>query len=129
MKLVATMWEEEAGAILKPIVEQASRSILRTANKAALGSPRASAVESSPAKKSPSMSLLQDAANVVLPMLKCTAESKAKLSSAMQNLAHAAEYYLQVGSAASYFNIHFNVYFNYYFIVSLYQHHFNRLVS
>ena len=51
--------------------------------------------ESSPARKA-SSSLLSELTNSALPMLKSNAETKKSLSSAMQNLAHAAEYYLQV---------------------------------
>lgn len=92
---VAAMWCEEADTILKPIVEQASKSILR-ANKAPGGSPSFKTAEASPIRKSSSALLMLDLSNVVVPMLKASPESKKNLCSAMQNLAHAAEYYLQV---------------------------------
>ena len=93
---VADMWQEEADAILKPITEQATKSIVRTPVKTSPGSPSSSKTsESSPARKA-SSSLLSELTNSALPMLKSNAETKKSLSSAMQNLAHAAEYYLQV---------------------------------
>lgn len=92
------MWQEEADTILKPMIDQASKSIVRT-SKGVMGSPSSKMTESSPARRSSSLNLLQDATNVVIPMLKVTSESKKNLSSAMQNLVHAAEYYLQVGNS------------------------------
>lgn len=94
---VAAMWQEEADAILKPMIEQASKSILRTPVKSSPGSPSPKAIESSPVRKSAvSSALLTELANTAVPMLKSNSETKKNLSAAMQNLAHAAEYFLQV---------------------------------
>lgn len=92
---VAAMWQEEAESILKPIVDLAFKSILRAAKKP-VGTPSPKTVDSSPAKNKSSTSLFVEPVAVTVPMLKASQESKRGLTSAMQNFAHSAEYYLQV---------------------------------
>ena len=91
---VASMWQEEANSLLKPVIDQAFKSILRTSKKP-VGSPMPK-TDSSPAKKSLTSWTLDAPPATSLPMLKATPEVKKILTSAMHNLAHAAEYFLQV---------------------------------
>ena len=96
---VAGMWQEEANGLLKPVIDLAFRSILKT-NKKPIGSPLPKTVDSSPVKKSISHWSLEatvaTSTTTILPMLKAGPEIKKVLTSAMHNLAHAAEYFLQV---------------------------------
>lgn len=100
---VAGMWQDEANGLLKPIISQAFKSIIKTSKKPA-GSPLPKTVDLSPAKKS-STSWSLEATNLPtstsLPMLKAGPEIKKILTSAMHNLAHATEYFLQVSLAPS----------------------------
>jgi spatacsin len=96
---VAGMWQDEANGLLKPVIDLAFRSILKT-NKKPIGSPLPKTVDSSPVKKSISNWSLEatvaTSTTTILPMLKAGPEIKKVLTSAMHNLAHAAEYFLQV---------------------------------
>lgn len=95
---VAGMWQDEANGLLKPIVDLAFKSIIKI-NKKPIGSPMPKTVDSSPAKKSLSNWSLETTvatSSTSLPMLRTGPEMKKVLTSAMHNLAHAAEYFLQV---------------------------------
>lgn len=93
---VASMWQEEANSLLKPVIDQAFKSILKTTKKP-IGSPSTKPVDSSPAKKSLSSNWQTEVTPTpTLPMIKAGADVKKVLTSAMHNLAHATEYFLQV---------------------------------
>lgn len=93
---VASMWQEEANNLLKPVIDQAFRSILKTSKKAIVSPNPKATNESSPIKRSSSGWLSEMVTPPTLPMLKAGSDVKKTLTSAMHNLAHAAEYYLQV---------------------------------
>ncbi|KAK4021130.1 hypothetical protein OUZ56_003057 [Daphnia magna] len=96
---VAGMWQDEANSLLKPVISQAFKSILKTSKKPT-GSPLPKTVESSPAKKSSTSWSLEPTnlpTSIDLPMLKASPEMKKIFTAAMHNLAHATEYFLQAG--------------------------------
>ena len=111
---VAAMWQDEADAILNPIIGAAdspgrsqrkstsSTSAVRTPTRrltaVSPATPKLTPSTDSPWKSSPALPAA-DGPPQPVPLLKATAELKQSLKAAMNNTVHAAEYYLQVSSA------------------------------
>jgi hypothetical protein len=112
---VAAMWQDEADAILNPIIGAAdspgrsqrkstsSTSAVRTPTRrlttvSSPATPKLTPSTDSPWKSSPALPAA-DGPPQPVPLLKATAELKQSLKAAMSNTVHAAEYYLQVSSA------------------------------